>query len=79
MQETFESDRMKVAKRVVIGANMTSQQLADIARLFKFETDKLEFLKYSYSFCYDPDKYYLVNSVFTFSSSISELERYIGH
>lgn len=73
----FESDKLTLAKQVVAGELMTVAQLTEIARLFEFETDKLEFLKFAYNYCYDKNKYYLVNSVFAFSTSIDELNRYI--
>ena len=77
-KETFEDDKLTLAKQAIPGANMTAAQLANIARVFSFENTKLEFLKFAYPFCIDPNKYFLVNDVFSFSSSKDELRRYIG-
>lgn len=74
----FEQTKLTIAKQIVASELMTASQLAEIARLFDFEQTKLEFLKYAYQYCYDQNKYYLVNNVFDFSSSVDELNKYIS-
>ncbi len=74
----FEQTKLTIAKQIVASELMTASQLAEIARLFDFEQTKLEFLKYAYKYCFDPNKYYLVNNVFEFSSSVDELNKYIS-
>lgn len=76
-EQTFENDKFTVAKQVVKSGRMTAEQLAEIAHLFDFERTKLDFLKYAYDYCFNPDQYYVVNSVFDFSSSVRELNKYI--
>lgn len=75
---TFEETKLTIAKQIVASELMTARQLAEIASLFDFEHTKLEFLKYAYQFCYDQNKYYIVNNVFDFSSSVDELNEYIS-
>lgn len=74
----FEQTKLTIAKQIVASELMTASQLAEIARLFDFEQTKLEFLKYAYKYCFDQNKYYLVNNVFEFSSSVDELNKYIS-
>lgn len=75
--QNFESDRMNVALQAVRGKRLTAEQIADLAELFKFENDRVKFLKSAYSECFDRDNYYVVYRVLTFSSSKDELTRYI--
>ena len=74
----FEQTKLTIAKQIVASELMTASQLAEIARLFDFEQTKLEFLKYAYQYCFDKNKYYLVNNVFEFSSSVDQLNKYIN-
>ncbi|MDD4395132.1 MAG: DUF4476 domain-containing protein, partial [Bacteroidales bacterium] len=75
--ESFEESKLTIAKQAVSSQLMTTEQLTRIARLFTYEDTKLEFLKYAYDYCFDKNKYYLVNSVFTYSSSKDEMNEYI--
>ncbi len=74
----FEDTKLTLAKQIVRSELMTARQLAEIAQLFDFEQSKLEFLKYAYPYCFDQNKYYVVNNVFEFSSSVDELNKYIN-
>ncbi|MCQ2280151.1 MAG: DUF4476 domain-containing protein [Bacteroidales bacterium] len=75
--EKFESNKLDLAKQVVRSEIMTTNQLVEIARLFTYESSKLEFLKFAYDYCYDKNKYYTVNSVFTYSSSKDEMNEFL--
>ncbi len=75
--QTFESDRMNVALQAVRGKRLTAEQIADLAELFKFENDRVKFLKSAYNDCFDKPNYYVVYRVLTFSSSKDELTRFI--
>jgi hypothetical protein len=56
---------------------VSSSQLSLILNEFDYESTKLEIAKYAYLYVYDPEKYYLINNVFEFSSSVDELNKYI--
>ncbi len=76
--EKFESNRLELAKQVT-GQNLLSvNQVISICKAFSYETDKLEYAKFAYHHCVEKDKYYLVNAVFTYSSSKSELNSYVS-
>ena len=76
-QESFDSDRLSIAKQIVAHNSMTTSQIARVCELFTFESNRLEFAKFAYPFCVDRNKYYQINSVFTFNASKRELREYI--
>lgn len=75
--ETFENQKLTIAKQATAAELLTVDQLAEIAMLFDFENTKLEYLKFAYDYCFDKNKYYKLNKVFDFSSSVDELNEYI--
>ena len=76
--ESFDNTRLTLAKQVVSGNYLTAQQITEICQLFSFESNALEFAKYAYPYCVDPNKYYLVNQAFKYDSSKRELNELIG-
>lgn len=76
--KSFESSKLTVAKQGIKGNKLSSRQVAELMKLFTFESTKLEIAKYAYGLVADKQNYYLVNDSFTFSSSISELDQYIA-
>ena len=78
-KENFDETRLNTAKRMINVNPMSTRQIVDICKLFTFEANRLEFAKYAYIHCVDPNKYFLVNEVFTFDSSKKELDDYIRH
>lgn len=69
---------MRVAKQAIPGHNLTVAQIKDLALLFSFDSDRLELLKFAYQHCFDPQNYYMVYEVLTYSSSKDELDKYIS-
>lgn len=78
-KENFDETRLNTAKRMINVNPMSTRQIVDICKLFTFEANRLEFAKYAYIHCVDPNKYFLVHEVFTFDSSKEELDEYIRH
>ena len=76
-REHFDDTRLAMAKQVVASNMMTVNQIAQIARLFSFESNKLEFAKFAYPYCIEKNKYYLLYDVFDHDSSKQELNEYI--
>jgi len=74
----FDDDKKTIAKQIVSSNCLTVQQVKEIAELFDFEKDKLDFAKFAYKFTYDIENYFIINDVFDFSSSIQELNNYIN-
>lgn len=76
--ESFDNSRLALAKQVVSGNGMNAAQITEICKLFSFENNALEFAKYAYQYCTEPNKYYLVNEAFKYDSSKRELNDYIN-
>ena len=77
--QSFDQTRLSIAKQAIQNRMLNTQQVADLMRLFTFESTKLDFAKYAYNYTCDKDRYYVINNEFTFSSSIDELVNYINH
>jgi len=76
-QEHFDDNRLEIAKQAIISNNMSVNQVSSILDKFTFDGAKLEFAKVAYRITVDRENYFMVNSKFTFSSSVSELNNYI--
>lgn len=76
-KQSFADTKMKTAKQVLNANCMTVEQIVEIIDLFSFEENKLDFAKAAYTKCVDQSQYFMVNDVFSFSSSVDELTEYI--
>ena len=77
-KETFENTKLTVAKQITSSNMLCASQIAQICNLFSYEHSKLEYAKYAYPYCSDKNNYYLINDVFTYSSSKEELNKFIS-
>lgn len=75
--QAFEDSRLKTAKQIVAVNCLNVDQIIQIAKLFSFEDNRLEFAKYAYDFCIEPRNYFKVNGIFSFSSNADELSEYV--
>lgn len=73
---SFESTRLTVARQILDNNLVTAEQMREIVESFTFESGKLEIAKYGFHRTIDPQNYYVVNSAFTFESSIRDLVNY---
>lgn len=76
-QEHFDDDRLEMAKQAILSNNMNVNQVSAILDKFTFDNAKLEFAKAAYNNTVDRENYFVVNSKFTFSSSVTKLNNYI--
>lgn len=76
-KESFDSSKLTLAKQVISSNPMTANQILGICKLFSFESNKLEFAKFAYPYCVEPNKYYLLNDAFSYDSSKRELDEFI--
>lgn len=74
----FDETRATIAKQVIQANCMSVAQIKDILTLFSFEETKLDIAKFAYIYTCDRNKYYEINSVFSFSSSVDELNAHIS-
>ena len=75
--KSFSDTQLRMAKQIVSSNWLTAMQIKEIARIFSFEDTKLELAKYAYGYCYDPNNYWQINDVFSFESTIEELDEFI--
>jgi hypothetical protein len=73
----FEDSKLTIAKQVLRDRCLFVSQVKRVLSQFTFEETKLEFAKYAYVYTYDIGNYFKVNDVFTFESTIEELDAYI--
>ena len=73
----FDETRLKVAKQIASANCLNVNQIIQICNAFGFEETKLDFAKFAYDYCVEPNKYYNLNSIFSFSSSVDDLTDYI--
>lgn len=76
--EHFDQDRLNLARQIVRRNHLSTAQIRSIAQLFNFDSSKLAFTKYAYVTCIDPENYYALGRIFSFSSSRKELYDYIA-
>ncbi|MCF6365220.1 MAG: DUF4476 domain-containing protein [Bacteroidales bacterium] len=75
---SFENDKLRIARQAISTHRVKANQIYRILMSFSFESTKLKLAKFAYRHCVDKRNYYLVNDAFSFSSSIRELDNYIG-
>lgn len=76
--QSFEESKLKTAQQIASSNCLNASQVSDICRVFGFEQTKLDFAKFAYDRCTEPNNYFKVNNVFSFSSSSDELNEYIA-
>jgi hypothetical protein len=78
LNASFESDKLRIAKRGINGRELSANEVSEIMNCFSFESTRLKFAKFAYNRTFDQENYFMVNNAFNFSSSIDELYNYIG-
>lgn len=73
----FDETKLSTAKQIAGGNCLSPGQIAEICKAFGFEETKLDFAKFAYTHCTEPNNYFKVNNVFGFSSSVDALNSYI--
>jgi hypothetical protein len=76
-KEWSESNKMKSASQIINTSFFTTVQVKQMLQLFNFENNKLELAKQAYAKTIDQRNYFMINDVFSYSSSKDELARYI--
>jgi hypothetical protein len=76
-KESFDSKRLDIAKQIAQDNWMSTQQIVSICKLFTYESNRLDFAKFAYHSCVNRNMYFMLDEVFTYSSSKDELQDYI--
>lgn len=74
----FDETKLKTAKQIAGGNCVNATQVAELCKAFGFEESKLDFAKFAYDRCTEPQNYFKINNVFGFSSSVDELTEYVS-
>ncbi len=74
----FSDERLIAAKAIAKKRCLSSDQVARIAQIFNFESTRLEFVKYSYPYTFDPENFETIAEVFSFNSSIKEFQSFLS-
>lgn len=75
--QSFSEPKMQVVKIGLSSNWVTTEQVRELMQLFSFESSKLELAKLAYEKTVDRNRYYAVNSEFSFSSSVDELTKFL--
>lgn len=75
----FDETRLKTAQQIAGSNCLNAMQISQICQVFGFEETKLDFAKFAFDRCTEPNNYFKVNNVFSFSSSSDELNEYISN
>ena len=77
--QSFDSGKLGIIKQAVSMNYVSSAQVSELMSEMTFDSYKLSVAEVCYPRTIDKQNYYLVNSNFVFSSSVSELNSYIAH
>ena len=77
-RESYENTRMGIARQMFDANYFKAEQVRELLQMFSFENYRLDLAKYAYRNTTDKNNYYLVNDVFSYSSSKQELARFIS-
>lgn len=75
--KSFAEDKLTLAKQIIRGNCVSTDQVVEIMNLFSFEESKIEFAKAAYDKTTDKENYFKINDAFTYSSSINELNEFL--
>jgi len=75
--KSFEDSKLTVAKQILKANCLSATQVRDIMELFSFESTKVEFAKLAYPKTVDKNNFFKIYDVFSFESSIDEVDQYI--
>jgi hypothetical protein len=76
-QNTFENGKLDAAKTLTRENTLTTNQVAEITRLFNFDNNRLEYAKYAFQFTYDRENYTAVTDALAFEKNREELRRHV--
>lgn len=76
-EQHFDSYKVSIIRQALSMNHVTSNQVRHLMQMLTFESNKLEVAKFAYHRTVDPQNYFVVNSAFTFSSSVNALYAYI--
>lgn len=74
---TFSDAKKQIMEQALEDRCVNTTQVKEILGMFTFDSDKVEAAKFLYPRTIDKRNYYKVNSAFTFSGSVDELNQFV--
>lgn len=74
----FDSRKFNIAEQAIQQNNFSTEQVVTLVNQFTFDSSRLKLAKLAYTKTVDKENYFLVNSSFTFNSSVNSLNEYIN-
>lgn len=75
--QSFKEQKMAVAKQAIKNKCLSLEQIRELAGLFSFEDQTLEFLKYAYDFTNSKGDYYTLSDIFSFNSNVKKFTEFL--
>ena len=72
-KQSYDDKRMEVARLCVVLCPFPVRDLSRMASRFTMEDRKVDFLKFAYRYCPDPENYYLLREVLRYHSDYDRL------
>ena len=72
-KQPYDDKRMEIAQLCVVLGHFCTNDLARMANRFTMEDRKVDFLRYAYPYCQDPENYYTLRDVLRFKSDYDKL------
>lgn len=76
-KQSFDDQKLEISKLCVAIGTFCTRDLERMAKVFSFDDSRLEFFKFAYDYCSDPENYPMLKESFTFSSNYDKLIEYI--
>ncbi len=76
-KETFEATKLSTSKQIADNNCLSTDQIKSLMKAYQYEASRLEFAKYAYKRCYDPQNYHLINDAFEYAGSKSEMADFV--
>ncbi|MEX1191458.1 MAG: DUF4476 domain-containing protein [Brumimicrobium sp.] len=76
-EASFTDEKMKIIKQATKYNCLRVSDIEELSENFNFESDQLTFMKWAFDKTYDIDNFYKLSSLFSFSSSKDELDKFI--
>lgn len=74
---SFEDQKVLLAKQALAEADIRSEDLRRLLQAFDFDRGRVELAKFAYARVADRQNFYRIYEVFTFDSSVRELQQFI--
>lgn len=75
--EPFTSGRMDLIKMALVNSNFTTEQCGQLINIFSFDNEKMSIMKLMYPKIIDKERFFVLINSLSFSSSKSEIKRFI--